>query len=98
MSEIDFEMTVIEVCQCVRLPLESVVEIVETGIVQPAGKRPDDWVFDTQMLAILKKAQRLQRDLEIDWNGVALALGLMEELEAVRAENTRLRQLLLDSL
>jgi len=98
MSDIDFKMTVVEVCQCVRLPLESIVEIVETGIVQPEGKRPGDWVFDTQMLTVLKKAHRMQRDLEIDWNGVALALGLMEELEAVRAENARLRQLLLDDI
>ena len=96
MSELEFKMTVVEVSQCVRLPLEAIVEIVETGIVQPEGSQPTEWVFDKQMLVILKKAQRLQRDLEIDWNGVALALGLMDELEAVRAENTRLRQLLLD--
>jgi len=98
MSEIDFKMTVVEVCQCVRLPLDVIVEIVETGIIEPEGSRPVDWVFDKQMLALLKKAQRLQRDLEIDWNGVALALGLLEELESVRAENARLRQLLLDSM
>ena len=96
MNDIDFKMSVVEVCQCVRLPLDAIVEIVDTGIVQPEGSRPAEWVFDKRMLAILKKAYRLQRDLEIDWNGVALALGLIDELEAVRAENARLRQLLLD--
>jgi len=98
MSELDFSMTVVEVCQCVHLPLEAVVEIVETGIVQPAGSQPAEWVFDHRMLMLLKKAHRLRRDLELDWNGVALALGLLDELEAVRAENARLRQVLLDGL
>lgn len=97
MSDYSVKMTVVEVCQSVHLPLETIVEIVETGIIRPEGKQPVDWEFDIQMLGILQKANRLQRDLEIDWNSVALALSLIEELEAVRAENCQLRQLLQSS-
>jgi chaperone modulatory protein CbpM len=51
-------------------------------------------VFDSQMVVVIQKAHRLQRDLETDWNGVALALRLLEELRSVRAENDRLRRLM----
>ena len=94
MSEYNISMTVVEVCQCARLPLDALVEIVETGIVEPEGSRPQEWLFDSQMVVVIQKAHRLQRDLETDWNGVALALGLLDELRSVRAENDRLRRLI----
>lgn len=94
MSEYNVKLTVVEVCQCVHLPFETLVEIVDTGIVDPEGEQPTDWEFDHQMLDILRTASRLQRDLEIDWNGVALAMSLLDELQSVRAENQRLRHLL----
>ena len=93
MSEYNMSMTVVEVCQCARLPLDALVEIVEIGIVEPKGSSPQEWLFDSQMVVVIQKAHRMQRDLETDWNGVALALGLLEELRSVRAENNRLRRL-----
>ena len=93
MSEYNMSMTVVEVCQCARLPLDALVEIVEIGIVEPKGSSPQEWLFDSQMVVVIQKAHRMQRDLETDWNGVALALGLLEELRSVRAENDRLRRL-----
>ena len=93
MSEYNMSMTVVEVCQCARLPLDALVEIVEIGIVEPKGSSPQEWLFDSQMVVVIQKAHRTQRDLETDWNGVALALGLLEELRSVRAENDRLRRL-----
>ncbi|NQX88653.1 MAG: chaperone modulatory protein CbpM [Halioglobus sp.] len=94
MSELDVRLTVVEVCQCEHLTYEAVVEIVETGIIHPMGDEPRNWEFDTQMMGVLRKAHRLQRDLEMDWNSVALALRLLHDLEIARAENARLRQLL----
>ena len=93
MSEYTMSMTVVEVCQCARLPLDALVEIVEIGIVEPKGSSPQEWLFDSQMVVVIQKAHRMQRDLETDWNGVALALALLEELRSVRAENDRLRRL-----
>ena len=39
-----------------------------------------------------KRACRLQRDLELDWPAVALALELIEELQRLRDENQRLQR------
>jgi chaperone modulatory protein CbpM len=81
-----------EFCQVVDLPAAFVIEIVEHGILEPQGQRPDDWVFDTYSLSVAKRAVKLHNDLELEWDGVALALNLLDELEQVRAENRMLKQ------
>lgn len=81
-----------EFCQVVDVPVAYVIEIVEHGIVEPQGHKPDDWLFDTYSLSIAKRAAKLHHDLAMEWDGVALALNLLEELEQVRAENRMLKQ------
>src|ERR1700712_2711406 len=81
-----------EVCQVVDLPAAFVIEIVEHGILEPQGRQPDEWLFDSAALSIAKRAVKLHYELQLGWDGVALALNLLEELEHVRAENRMLRQ------
>ena len=78
---------------CHRLPLaqEQIVEIVHLGIVEPSGQSPKQWQFDVDMLAAAKRACRLHRQLELDWQGVAVALQLLQQVEDLREENRRLR-------
>ena len=90
-SSLIVQFSLHEFCECAELPQESVLEIVEQGIVEPTGPTPEQWVFDAAALATAKRALRLQRDLQIEWAGIALALQLLDELEQLRAENTRLR-------
>jgi len=81
-----------EFCQVVNMPPAYVIEIVEHGIVEPQGLMPDDWLFDAGSLSIAKRAAKLHHDLAMEWDGVALALNLLDELEQVRAENRMLKQ------
>jgi len=80
-----------ELCCATQLSTQSVIEIVEQGIIEPRGDSPESWFFDTQMVVVTKRAQRLHADLEIDWSGIALALHLIEEVEQLRQENKRLQ-------
>ena len=75
-----------------ELPDATVIEIVEQGIIEPVGEGPDSWSFSTQMIVITKKAQRLHRDLGLDWSGIGLALTLLDDVEKLRAENNCLRR------
>ena len=68
------------------------IEIVEHGILEPQGKQPKDWRFTDYELALAKRAAKLRRDLELEWEGVALALDLLEEVQQLRAENRMLKQ------
>jgi len=76
-----------------------VVEMVEYGIVTPADVRADSegWRFDTDALLRVIRAARLRRDLELDPAGLALALELLDEIDAlqqrVRTLQQRLHQL-----
>lgn len=81
-----------ELCQVTDLPSATVIEIVEQGIVEPAGRGPENWAFNTQMIVVTKKAQRMHRDLGIDWSGIALALCLIDELEQLRDKNQKLQR------
>ena len=79
-------------CEEAGIPATYVIEIVEHGIIEPQGRTPDVWRFDDYELAIAQRATKLHNDLEMEWEGVALALALIEEVQQLRAENQRLKQ------
>ncbi|MBJ9974760.1 chaperone modulatory protein CbpM [Pseudomonas sp. S75] len=79
-------------CQEADLTAECVIEIVEHGIVEPSGRTPDDWLFDDHAPVKVKRAVKLHQELELEWEGVALALELLEEVQQLRSENSMLRQ------
>jgi chaperone modulatory protein CbpM len=92
MSSLIVQLDIHEFCQCADLPRECLLAIVEHGIVEPEGPTPEQWRFDANALSIAKRALRLQRDLQLEWAGIALALQLIDELELLRAENNQLRR------
>ncbi|MEX0962854.1 MAG: chaperone modulator CbpM [Pseudohongiellaceae bacterium] len=79
-----------EMCEITVMSKNTIIEIVEHGIVEPIGDEPESWRFDTRMLVKTRKALRLHRDLEIDWSGIAFSISLLEELEQLRDENKAL--------
>lgn len=92
MKDTSYYLTLSEVTQSVRLSTETVMVIVEQGIVEPHGEHPGDWLFEPGMVGHIQRACRLQHDLELDWPAVALALELADELQKLREENERLRR------
>jgi chaperone modulatory protein CbpM len=94
MSEPIYNLTLTEVTLSIRLPVETIIIMIDQGIVEPRGTEPDDWLFAPHMLETLRRAMRMQQDLELDWAAIALALSLLDKLEESRAENRRLRKLL----
>jgi chaperone modulatory protein CbpM len=63
-----------------------IVELVEEGVLSVIEVSASEWRFAGGALRRARTALRLQRDLEINLPGVALALELMEEIEALRRE------------
>jgi chaperone modulatory protein CbpM len=64
----------------------AIVELVEEGVLNVIEVAASEWRFPGAALRRARTAVRLQRDLEINLPGVALALELMEELERLRRE------------
>lgn len=64
---------------------EWVIELVEQGALNPIGREQAEWRFRSDSLQKARTAMRLQRDLGINFAGVALALDLLDEIETLRA-------------
>jgi len=69
------------------LPRETVVELVEWGVFQPAGA---PWTFASRTVILARRAARLRRDFELDLPGLALAASLLDRIDELEA---RLREL-----
>jgi chaperone modulatory protein CbpM len=81
-----------EVCLQTGVAEDTVIEIIEQGIVEPIGASPGEWLFSPAMLILTKKAVRLNRDLDVDWAGIALAIELLDEVEQLRERNGYLQR------
>ena len=93
MTEISFYLPLNELCQLERIEPDIIVEIVEYGIASPIkGEITSDWIFDVTSVHWIKKAVRLQHDLELDWVAVALVIDLMQQKESLKKENEYFQQ------
>jgi chaperone modulatory protein CbpM len=79
------ELTLADVCRACAVQTEFIVALVEEGVVAPAGREPRHWRFTYTHLRRVRVASRLHRDLGLNLAGAALALELLEEIEALRA-------------
>lgn len=68
-----------------------IVELVQEGVLSVTAVEAEQWRFAGTALSRARRALRLQRDLELNLAGVALALELMEELDALRRELSALK-------
>ncbi|WP_022960848.1 chaperone modulator CbpM [Halopseudomonas pelagia] len=82
-----------ELRQCVSISEEQLLELVAEGILTPeAGTLPEEWRFASTSVSLVHKAERLHRDLTVEWADIPLVLGLLEEVEQLKAENAYLKQ------
>lgn len=79
------ELTLNDMAQRCAVETRIVIEMVEEGVLEPQGQRPEEWQFRGPDLIRLRRALRLQQDLEVNLPGIALTMDLLEELEELRA-------------
>jgi chaperone modulatory protein CbpM len=75
-----------DLCRICAIERHHVVEFVEEGVLEIDARHVSDWRFRGGALRRARMAVRLQRDLELNLVGVALALDLMEEIERLRRD------------
>lgn len=79
------ELSLEDLCRTCSAHSEIIAELVDEGVLEAVGMTPPDWRFDGRNLRRARIALRLQRDLGVNPAGAALALQLMEEIEALRS-------------
>lgn len=82
-------LTLNELCRMCGASIELITDMVEEGIVDPAGCGPQEWHFTGEAVQRVQVVRRLTEDLRVNLPGAALALELMEELDALRQQAVR---------
>ena len=84
------ELTLDDLCRACAAQADIIVELVSEGVIDSAAMQPNQppeyWRFTGLHLHRAKVAMRLHRDLGVNFAGAALALELMDELQALKAK------------
>ena len=84
-----FDFSLAELCQCCTVQAETIIDMVEEGLLSPSGSSPADWRFSGTAQRHVEITLHLQRDLRVNLPGAALALELIEEIESLRNQLRR---------
>lgn len=86
------EFSLTEVCERCYVNAETVIRLVDYGVVEPRGDAYAEWRFTSDSYLKIRKALRLQRDLALNESGVALVIELLDRLQSANEELNHLRQ------
>ena len=79
------ELSLNDLCKACSSSTEWIIELVEEGALEPLGYIQTEWRFSGNSLQRARTAMRLQRDLDINLSGIALALDLLEQIETLES-------------
>lgn len=80
-------MTLAELCRNCQASAETVIRLIEHGIISPCeGDTSRQWRFQQTSLIRTHKALRLKQDLGINLAGIALTMELLDEIDTLKKE------------
>jgi chaperone modulatory protein CbpM len=88
--EADLSFTLQALCRAGCVEPDLLGALVHEGLLRPTGDGPADWAFAGEALAQVRRAARLERDLELDLPAVVLVMGLLAEIDRLRSRLARL--------
>jgi chaperone modulatory protein CbpM len=80
-----FTLSLNEVCHSFGVTTETIITIVDEGIITPSGERESSWKFDSKDMQLIRTVLQLHNDLGINFAGAALALELLDEIQHLKA-------------
>ncbi|MEZ5557634.1 MAG: chaperone modulator CbpM [Pseudomonadales bacterium] len=78
------ELSLAELARTCATDADWLITLVDEGILQPRGRRVQEWRFSGVSIERVHRVQRLQRDLGVNLAGSALILDMLEELHELR--------------
>lgn len=79
------EITLADLTRTCRVHAEWVMELIEEGVLEPRHAGGAQWRFSATSIVRVEKARRLQRDLGVNLPGIALALQLLDRIDALES-------------
>jgi len=83
--EEDSEVSFVQLCEACEVHAESIEAMMEEGIIAPIGGGVSKWRFTRSSVVRVRSVLRMRRDLHVNLAGAALALDLLERIEALNA-------------
>mgnify|MGYP002133564745 CR=1 FL=1 len=84
-SEQWFLLSLSEVTTSFGISVETVIEILDEGIITAKKDKNDELMFDNEAIRRIRTVLQLNRDLGVNLAGAGLALDLLREIEHLRA-------------
>lgn len=84
--------TLRELCEVCGVHADLVLDLVDYGVVEPEGPRPERWRFSLFAVRRVQRALRLRHDFGLGLPGLSLSLDLLDELEDLRHTVQRLER------
>lgn len=78
-------VTLQELSELCNISADLIEVLIKEGIIEPLSGTSQDYLFGTDELQRVKMVVRLQRDLQVNLEGVALVLDLLDEVKELRA-------------
>lgn len=88
--EEEVRLTLVELCRVCGASEHELTAWVAEGVLDPEGESASVWKFAGASLRRAQRATHLAHDLEINPPGIALALDLLDRIEALEARLVRL--------
>ena len=60
-------------------------ELVDAGVIQPANTDRRRYVFHTECIVLARQARKLSEDFELDVQGLALAMSLLDRIRQLES-------------
>jgi chaperone modulatory protein CbpM len=83
-------ITLLELAECSGLAESELRELVELGALEPIDIEAAEWHFAARCISSARRAGRLRNDFELDSQGLALVLSLVERVQELEAALQRL--------
>jgi hypothetical protein len=86
-----YEISLTELCELSGLSESELRVLVEFGAIAPADPDAREWTFSSERLVVARSASRLRKDFDLDPQGLALAIALLERVRDLEEQLRDLR-------
>ena len=86
-----YELSLTELCELSGLSESELRVLVDCGAIAPTDPDARDWTFGADRLVVARSACRLRKDFELDPQGLALAVALLERVRDLEEQLRYLR-------
>jgi chaperone modulatory protein CbpM len=83
-------LSLAELADLSRLTEDDLLELVESGVIEPGGSGGGRLSFKADCLVIARTAARLKQELDLDAHSTAVALALIERIRELESQVQRL--------